>query len=171
MSTNPITKVVFTPLPQYDIIKEWEHPDFNARYGIERKVRKEDSRMVNHVLDCFPEGYRRLVDIKVQPLELEHTTCQPGWHCDTTMDPDAVHHLFVLGENRTEFLIDGEAVRIPEGHFASYGSTVQHRGPVVTVPETRVLIRTTESAMVAGNSIFEDEYKFRYPIGGEHVRI
>ena len=165
--------VIFTPLPGYEIIKGLEYPDFNVRYGRIDIVRKRGNALVNHILDGFPnKGRRQLIDVKVQHLKLDHTTCMNGWHVDTKPDPDAVHHIFVLGENRTEFLIDGEAVQIPEGHYVTYGNTDKHRGPLVTVPEIRLLIRAVESVMIPAGSKFEDTYGYEYPIGGKtYVRI
>ena len=165
------TDVVFTPMPAYDQIKHWEHPSFHARYARQEVVMDVGNPLVNHVLANFPTGPRVLVDVKVQELGMNHTTCQPGWHVDSEQDPEAVHHLFVLGENRTEFLINGEVVRLPEGHFASYGYDAQHRGPEVIIPETRVLIRSTESVRIMGNSMLDDHYPYTYPIGGKHVRV
>ena len=166
------TKVVFTPIPQFDIIKEWELPSFSTKLAREHAVRAQGNELVNYILDCFPSGERRVVDVKVQHLELHHTTCQAGWHKDVEFDSEAEHHLFVLGINRTEFLIDDEVVRMPEGHFASYGSSAKHRGPEVIESETRLLIRATKSVMIAGNSQIEDKYKYVYPIGGKgYVRI
>lgn len=172
VTTNPrINGVTFTPIPDYEFFKEWEFPDFHIKYGKMSIVKERGNDLVNHVLSCFPFGKRQLVDIKVQDLKLNHTTCQEGWHLDTKIDPDAIHHLFVLGINRTEFLIDGEVVQLPEGHFATYGNTAQHRGPVVQIPEKRLLIRTTESVKVMANGNFKEKYGYEYPIGGKHVRI
>jgi hypothetical protein len=104
------------------------------------------------------------VDVKVQHLELNETTCISGWHCDTIADPDAMHHLFIIGDNRTEFNIDGKVVPIPHDHFVSFGSDVEHRGPETTITETRLLFRVTESNIVRGNSKFHEQYPHRFPI-------
>ena len=93
------------------------------------------------------------VDYKVQKLRTGTYTCIPGWHSDTRNDPDALHHLYVIGHNRTEFLVDGEPQMINEAAWHTYGHDL-HRGPRVRVDEVRTLIRITESNIVRPKGIY-----------------
>lgn len=67
-----------------------------------------------------------------------------SWHIDTKIDPNAKHHIYIIGHNRTEFKKDG---KIPEAVWHSYGDDV-HRGVVADIPETRIFLRITESDIV-----------------------
>lgn len=141
-----------------------ELPDFYCKYAPLHAVQMQGNLLVNYLLDVAPiEGDRKYitVDVKVQHLFEGDTTCLEGWHCDTISDPDALHHLFVIGKNRTEF----KSVIFPDKMFASYGSEVEHRGPIVTVDETRFLLRVTESNVVSGHPVFRPYYPYRYRNG------
>lgn len=142
-------------------------PNFYCKYASVHRVYDKGNDLVCELIDNTPLiGGRKwvTVDVKVQHLELNETTCIAGWHCDTITDPDAMHHLFIIGENRTEFKLGDNVERIPHNHFVSYGSDVEHRGPKTTNKEIRLLCRVTESNIVRGNSIFKNQYPHRFPI-------
>ncbi len=142
-------------------------PDFYCKYAALSHVKRRNNDLVNTLLDCTPtRGGRRYtsVDVKVQHLKLNETTCLPGWHCDTISDPDAIHHLYVIGENRTEFKTEDGIVAIPDGCFVTYGFDQPHRGPETTVAETRFLFRVTESNVVRGGSNFKSKYPFNFRV-------
>lgn len=122
---------------------------FTCKYAsFDKVLDSAGEKLRNLLLSCPISGRDNesiSVDIKVQDLIPGKYTCIPGWHSDTLKDPDPIHHLFVIGENRTEFLEeDGSISVIPNATWKSYGHQ-KHRGPKVKVPETRILIRITES--------------------------
>ena len=88
------------------------------------------------------------VDVKLQDLKVGQYTCIPGWHSDSIADKDPIHHIYVIGENTTEFKGIG---KIPQNSWYTYGLDL-HRGPRVVVDETRILVRLTESDIIKGNS-------------------
>ena len=144
-----------------------EFPNFYCKYAPIDVVRSQENRLVNRLLNCAPiRGGRKYVtvDVKVQHLDIGETTCKPGWHCDTPTDPRAVHSLFIIGDNRTEFNGPVAVQTLPYDCFAQYGNDDEHRGPEVLVSETRFLLRVTESDVVRGQINFRDEYPYRFPV-------
>ena len=128
--------------------------NLTCKYASEQAVLRAASPTLRDILESAPvaSGAGRTVDVKVQELSPGQYTCIPGWHSDTKGDPNAIHHLYVVGENRTEFLEpDGSVNVIPNATWKTYGSDL-HRGPRVKIGETRLLIRVTESDMVKGNA-------------------
>lgn len=91
------------------------------------------------------------VDIKIQTLNIGNYTCIPGWHKDSISDDDPWHHIYIVGENRTEFKKFGRVYKIPENTWYTYQLQI-HRGPRCIVDETRIFIRVTESDTVRPNS-------------------
>jgi hypothetical protein len=166
---------IFTHVPMLEHVQEFQTPEFFVKYYPLKHVRHHP--LIRFVTDLMPirgdrDGRHVLIDYKVQRLELGEATCIPGWHLDTIQDPDAIHHLAIIGHNRTEFLIDGKMHRLPENSIATYGTDVYHRGPVVEVPETRILIRVTESKKMRPRFEMRSEYPNKFQIGGpEDVRI
>ena len=140
-------------------------PEFYCKYAPLHAVKEQGCALVNTIVEHAPvAGDREFtsVDVKVQPLSIGETTCLPGWHKDSVSDPDALHHLFIIGDNRTWFkMCDGE-VELPHGHYATYGSDVDHRGPEVEIVEVRLLVRVTESNVIRPNTVFRKTYPYRY---------
>ncbi len=125
-------------------------------------------------------GYKRtLIDIKVQDLVPDRTSCIPGWHLDGPENPlhdskPEQHHLFIHGGGPTEFVDQtlllrvkhdmtqrDLAVQIPdevsvkailEDGFNSFTRFDWHRGINVDVPTRRLLIRVTETDTIRANN-------------------
>jgi len=148
---------------------------------------------LQHVVEQAPlkGGYKRtLLDIKVQLLVPEKTSCIPGWHLDGPENPlhdsqPEVHHLFVRGGGPTEF-IDQEltlqvqpdmnqrelVAQIPDevsikpiglNAFHSFTRFDFHRGVNVAKPLTRLLIRVTET-----DTILARNKPFTQAVGGRN---
>lgn len=149
---------------------DFDIPQFYVKYYPLRHVRHH--ALIRFVTDIMPIKADRdtsrylLLDYKVQYLEVGEATCIPGWHLDSMQDPDAIHHLAIIGHNRTEFLIDGKVWRLPQNTIATYGTDVYHRGPAVETPETRVLIRVTESKKIPPQMKMHERYPNKFTIGG-----
>lgn len=142
-------------------------------------------RTLQQVVEQAPlkGGYKRtLLDIKVQLLMPERTSCIPGWHLDGPENPlhdsqPEAHHLFVRGGGPTEFIDQALMLRvqpdmrqrelveqIPEevsvkaiglDAFYSFTRFDFHRGVNVSKPLTRLLIRVTETdTILARNKPF-----------------
>ncbi len=143
-----IPEVTFTPAPFEDNMNVDLWPRWHAKYCDIFKVIKMDNPVVNQIIKHAPYASNRrkiLIDVRTQYLNTGFYTTGPGWHVDSPDDPDALHHVYILGENRTEFKLDDITVKtIPKGHYATYGPTDKHRGIPVHTEEFRLFIRIQE---------------------------
>lgn len=141
-------------------------PDFFAKYASVRVCKERGCAIVNDLIDRAPvTGTRRhtLVDVKTQVLHRGEVTCMPGFHKDLPQDPDSLHHLFIIGYQRTEFLAEsGEVVELPHGCWGSYGPETPHRGPLVHMSMPRLLVRVSESNIVPPSTNLRACYSNRY---------
>mgnify|MGYP001626540259 CR=1 FL=1 len=146
-----------------------------------RHVYENSNDYVRYVLDNVPivgNHKRVLVDVKVHDLNEGDHPCIPGWHCDTAMNVNSstlpeVHHLFVVGDNRTEFLAepfewndsvvnqvtiastipeDIKTSIIPNATICRFGRLDFHRGPKATSSCKRLLIRVSETGTASTNN-------------------
>ena len=128
--------------------------DFTCKYAAMRCVLAHASLPLQTLLKSCPSHCpieHQSVDIKVQDLVPDEYTCIPGWHIDTINDSEAVHHIWVSGLNRTEFLRDEGVWVVPNETWHTYRRDL-HRGPRVKLAEKRILIRVTESHKVRANN-------------------
>jgi len=129
--------------------------NLTCKYAIWDSVMKRASDSLKTLLESSPRFrplQKKLIDVKIQNLKVGDYTCNPGWHRDSISDPEAYHHLYVLGYNRTEFKdAFGLVFKIPEAYWYSYTDQL-HRGPKCEISETRLLVRITETSVIKGNS-------------------
>lgn len=177
------TPLQVTPLADLPAIgNDWPADDW--KYADVQFVYSRTTDLVRKVIDATPlkGGFKRvLIDVKVQDLTPEITSCIPGWHIDGAFPEDGVvpdhHHLFVTNGPPTEFI--GEPFTLSstdpiKDHFRTlvgmapkqlkviactpnaintFTSYDLHRGVVAARPTRRLLIRLTETnTILAHNS-------------------
>ncbi len=166
--------VTFTKAEFDDELNVGLWPRWCAKYCDVTKVIKLGNPIVNQIIKHAPYagGRKRvLVDVRTQHLELDHYSTSPGWHCDTPDDPKSLHHLYIIGENRTEFKDGGY---IPKGHYATYDGKDKHQGVEVTVQEFRLFVRIVELDTYASEGKVKDLKTFypnKFPIDQPHYTI
>lgn len=142
------TKAPFTD--NYDL-NHW--PVWHARYSIIDNAIKMGNPVLNQIIKHAPYvGGRKkvLIDVRFQYMEPGHQSSFVGWHVDTPNDPDAIHHIYVLGETRTQFEgPDGHIKTLPQNCYATYSSSDWHRGRVIEVEEFRLFVRIQETNQVS----------------------
>lgn len=156
----------------------------SIKYGSWNFAYNNTSKYVRSILDKIPIQNNHksvLVDIKVHTLEIGERPTLPNWHIDCVTNPfdprpEEVHHIFVAGKCLTEFLeedieidispidrianfnkyCEGQKITtIPNRKIVTYGR-FPHRGAICNIPETRLLIRVTESDILKPkNQVFE----------------
>jgi len=164
----------FTPV----VVGDFEIPTVNWKYASLKHVMEQESTndTVRQIVSQCPlqnKHKRVLIDIKVQHLTPDVTSCIPGWHIDGPGNPlhqskPEVHHLYIHEEGgETEFIADSFELDIDEemshdqivkliprnvkitktkaGQFATFTRFDFHRGINVQKPMTRLLIRLTET--------------------------
>lgn len=121
---------------------------------------------------------RVLVDVKVQDLTPDITSCIPGWHLDGAFPKPGVlpdrHHLFILNGPLTEFIDEplnlevSDPIDMPAlirqisqdvkvttcapDAITTFTSYDFHRGVVAKAPTRRLLVRLTETNTVLANN-------------------
>ena len=170
---RPVTQVPSLPTRYSEI--EWPADDW--KYANLEFVYLRANDLVRRVIDAAPISglfKRILIDVKVQDLTPEVTSCIPGWHIDGAfpepgIEPDR-HHLFILNGPPTEFIdepvevdvelpVDMPAIlrQIPldvavttcaPGAITTFTSYDFHRGVVAATATRRLLIRITETNTV-----------------------
>lgn len=151
----------------------WPMPEKNYKYASLALLLRENNPFVLTVVENAPITFkykRILVDVKVQDLVPNRCSCMPGWHLDGSMKEDEAHHLFIYNGPGTEFIakpfeLPGvypenvqlipkniETFSVPSGVIASYTSLEFHRGVYTDAPVRRLLIRLTETNVIAPNN-------------------
>lgn len=164
----------FTPV----VIQNFEYPTVNWKYASLDHVLNEPStnNTIRQLVEQCPLQHnhkRILIDVKVQYLTPDVTSCIPGWHLDGPGNPlhpskPELHHLYIHEEGgETEFISEtfelsisdqmphSEIVKmLPSNlsvtktkakHFATFTRYDFHRGINVKVPLKRLLVRLTET--------------------------
>ncbi len=146
-----MSNVIFTPASFEDETDTALWPKWTTKYYSVDKVIKLGNNIVNTIINNAPiTGKRKLLLVDVRHQYLTPGFCTSGevskerWHYDTLSDNDALHHIYIIGKNRTEFKIDDEIVSLPPNHYATYGNDVLHRGIEVHTEEFRLLLRIEE---------------------------
>lgn len=179
--TSP--QVTFTPAPWFpneNNVDLW--PKWTTKYYNINKVFEMENELVNAIIQSAPLSRTRkliLVDIRNQYLKVGFNTSgetSPGrWHVDTPSDPDALHHVYVIGENRTEFKIGSTVKTLPKNYYASYGFDAIHRGVEVHTEEFRLFVRIEEvnnANLERDRSTgFKDYFPVAYPVGNYPVDV
>ena len=162
--------------PRIEFAKhDWKYADIDFVFpGLPQSLQK----IVQQV--PLKGGYKRtLIDIKVQDLVPDITSCIPGWHLDGPENPlhdgtPETHHLFIHGGGPTEFIAQALMLRvtpemtqrdlvsqipkdvavepIPENGFNTFTRYDFHRGVNVKKPIQRLLIRVTETDIIRANN-------------------
>lgn len=151
-------EIKFTKAPFEDETNVNRWPTWTAKYCDIFKVIDLKNQFVNQIIRHAPiVGDRKqvLIDVRTQFLEPGFYTTTPGWHLDTPNDPRSLHHLYIVGQHRTEFMSSGEIKTIPVGHYCTYDGNALHRGVEVEVAEFRLFVRIQEV------DEFESEGKFK----------
>ena len=146
--TNPI----FTPAPFQDEMDVELWPRWSADHCDVTKVVDMNNVTVNTIIEHAPLAGGKehiLIDARTQHLELGFHTIGAGWHIDAPgsgdVDQHAIHHVYIIGENRTEFKMDdGSTMVIPKNHYVTYEANVQHQGVEVHTEEFRLFVRIQE---------------------------
>lgn len=163
--------IKFTKAPFEDEMNVNLWPRWHAKYCDIFKIIPLKNPVINQIIKHAPiVGDRKkvLIDVRTQFLEVGFHSTTPGWHRDTIEDPRALHHLYVLGEHRTEFEIDGVIKPIPKGYYATYDRHAYHRGLVVRKPEFRLFVRIEELDFFLSEGKYtplQNYYAAKYPIG------
>ena len=164
----------FTPV----VVEDFEMPTVNWKYALLKHVQDHPStnKTVAQIISQCPlrgQHKRVLIDIKVQHLTPDVTSCIPGWHIDGPGNPlhpskPEVHHLYIHEEGgETEFIAEPFELEIDEEmshaqivklipsnikitktkacQFATFTRFDFHRGINVQKPMTRLLVRLTET--------------------------
>lgn len=191
MKVKFCNKVVFGPTLRQHTFEEI--PQESYKFASLKFVRNNCNDYVNYVIDNMPiVGDRRhiLVDVKVHNLKKGQIPALPHWHIDCVNRPDNKareehNHIFLAGSCMTQFIKDDIELEIDsdrpnydrilesvnfelEKRFVipytvcSYGRAL-HRAKPAVKDETRILIRVTESDIIAPtNSKFSPTYFEEY---------
>lgn len=113
-----------------------------------------------------------VVDIKIHHLQTGDCPTNKIWHIDSVAHPldprkEELNHLIVFGQCLTLFLKEDRQIDIPEQRFNNFNRFIEphnvdhiqsnrfitygrvpHCGAVCSVPETRLLIRVSETDIV-----------------------
>jgi hypothetical protein len=178
------TKPTITPLDFLpEVGDDWPVDDW--KYADMEFVYPRTTDLVRYVVDAAPltgRFKRILIDVKVQDLTPDITSCIPGWHIDGAFPEDGVaddtHHLFVMNGPLTEFIdepvemhsLSRESIKLNFALLAAgirkdvkvatcapnaittFTSRDFHRGVVAREPTRRLLIRLTETNTVLTNN-------------------
>lgn len=171
----------FTPV----VIEDYSAPTVNWKYASLEHVMSDPStnKTITQIVEQCPlkrQHRRVLIDVKVQYLTPDVTSCIPGWHIDGPGNPlhpskPELHHLYIHEEGgETEFIADpfeleidsqmhhNEIVKmIPSNvritktkarNFATFTRYDFHRGINVSKPLKRLLVRLTETDTILPNN-------------------
>lgn len=166
-------------------IQNFEYPKVNWKYASLQHVLKQESTndTIKQIVEQCPlynQHKRILIDIKVQHLVPELTSCIPGWHLDGPGNPlhpskPELHHLYIHEEGgETEFIgepfdleISNEmshsdivklipeglkVIKVKAGSFTTFTRFDFHRGINVKKPLKRLLVRLTETDTIQPNN-------------------
>lgn len=177
-------QTVFSRAPFQDPPFVDTYPIWTCAYHDFREVVAKNNSVVNLILRHMPfVGGRQFIGIDVRLQYLRPTDWTSafdisdgdGWHKDTERDPDAIHHIYVIGKNRTEFLIQDQVVELPLGCYATYDSQALHRGVQAKEEEYRLFIRGCETNDPTVMRVsMRDAYPERYidtPEGVERIYL
>jgi hypothetical protein len=171
----------FTPVE----LRDYSTPTVNWKYAsLDHVIRHPSTnKTIIQIVEQCPlklQHKRILIDIKVQHLTPDITSCIPGWHLDGPGNPlhpskPELHHLYIHEEGgETEFIADqfelelddqmqhNEIVKmIPPNvgitktkamNFATFTRFDFHRGIKVKKSMTRLLVRLTETDIILPNN-------------------
>lgn len=171
----------FTPV----VIEDYSMPTVNWKYASLEYVMKHTSTngTLRQIVEQCPLNHqhkRVLIDVKVQHLTPDVTSCIPGWHLDGPGNPlhssrPELHHLYIHEEGgETEFIADPFELEIDERmhhndivkmiptnvrvtttkakNFATFTRYDFHRGINVLKPLKRLLVRLTETDVILPNN-------------------
>jgi hypothetical protein len=163
-------------------IKNFEYPTVNWKYASAKWIlshaESTNNTLKDIILQCPIVGNHKriLIDVKVQDLVPEKTSCIPGWHLDGPENPlhdskPEIHHLYIHEEGgETEFISDEIELKIDNGMsqkeivdmipknasitksvagcFTTFTRFDFHRGINVEKPMRRLLVRLTETDVI-----------------------
>ncbi len=151
--SGSLVKTKFTKASFADpLFDSW--PIWTCAYHDFREVIAKQNSAVNTIIGGAPiVGGRKFLAIDVRNQYLQPTdwtsghdiSDEEGWHKDTERDPDAIHHIYVIGDNRTIFKVDDQEIRLPIGHYATYDSQALHKGVQSSIEEYRLFVRVCET--------------------------
>jgi hypothetical protein len=174
------------------ILEDFEYPTVNWKYAdldfvLNHESTKKALRSIISQCPLQRKHKRILIDVKVQNLVPEKTSCIPGWHLDGPENPlhnskPEIHHLYIRETGgETEFINQklsfehvhsetkqSELVKqIPHnvsitkaraGYFTTFSRFNFHRGIHVKNPMKRILVRLTETDTIRPRNIPIDRF-------------
>jgi len=172
-------KPLVTPLDLPPIGEDWPVDDW--KYADVEFVYPRTTDLVRRIISAAPvsRAFKRiLIDVKVQNLTPEVTSCLPGWHLDGAFPEPGVypdrHHLIVLNGPLTEFIdepldlyiddplnmpslirqipSDVKVTTCAPNAITTFTSYDFHRGVVAKKPTRRLLVRLTETNTVLAHN-------------------
>lgn len=159
-------------------LDHFEYPTVNWKYAdiefvLEQTSTNETLRSIISQCPLVGKYKRILIDVKVQNLVPDRTSCIPGWHLDGPGNPlhpsnPELHHLYIHETGgETEFIAEEFSLAITpdmspqeissmipsglritkakSGHFTTFTRFDFHRGINVSKSMKRLLVRLTES--------------------------
>ncbi len=143
---------IFTLAPFSDEMNTDLWPKWSADHADVDTVTAQGNAIVNDIIANAPlvgGKANTLIDVRTQYLTVGAYTIGRGWHIENPgsddVDQTAIHHIYVIGVNRTEFLFDDESiVAIPTNNYATYDADNVHRGIQVHTEEFRLFVRIQE---------------------------
>ena len=158
----------FTQAPFSDVVDVNAWPKWSADHCDPSKVISKGNQFVNTIIENAPLQTNQpvWVDVRTQLLMEGCYTLGLGWHTDG--EPGSLHHLYIVGSNRTKF----QDAEFPVNHYATYDYTVSHTAIEVEQEEFRLFVRIQEATNIVRQApellpyyprVFTEEY----PLGAE----